>query len=227
LPVSMPDFPRFKSITAERIDNLPIWNIGGIMSPPYLGRNLYQGCKKLFAGTNHALLIFPSGVKSAPATPDKRIMTSQIRTARNEKRDAVLRWSSIILAALGAADALYLLIFKLSNNNKMCLGNGGCATVNSSSYSELFGIPVSLFGLLAYLAIIAIILLEPRWKLAAAQGPLAIMGIALGGVLFSAYLTYIEFFVIFAVCPFCIISAVVITLLFILAIIRLVTQPLT
>jgi uncharacterized membrane protein len=109
----------------------------------------------------------------------------------------------------------------------MCLGNGGCSTVNSSSYSELFGIPVSVYGLLAYLAIITIILLEPRWKLAATQGPLALFGITLGGVLFSAYLTYIEYFVIFAVCPFCIISAVVITLLFILAIIRLVIQPLS
>jgi uncharacterized membrane protein len=152
---------------------------------------------------------------------------SQTRTDRNEKREAVLCWSSILLAALGAADALYLLIFKLSNNNKMCLGNGGCSTVNSSSYSELFGIPVSLYGLLAYLVIIAIILLEPRWKLAAAQGPLAIFAITLGGVLFSAYLTYIELYVIFAICPFCIISAVVITLLFIIAIVRLVTQPLS
>ena len=154
-------------------------------------------------------------------------MTSQTRSTRQEKRNAVLRWSSIVLAALGAADSLYLLILKLSHNGKMCLGNGGCATVNSSSYSELFGIPVSVYGLLAYLAIIAIILVEPRWKFAAAQGPLAIFGMTLGGVLFSAYLTYIEFYVIFAVCPFCIISAVVITLLFILAIIRLVTQPLS
>jgi uncharacterized membrane protein len=154
-------------------------------------------------------------------------MTSHTQTVRNEKRDTVLRWSSIVLAALGAADALYLLIFKLSNNGKMCLGNGGCETVNSSSYSELFGIPVSVYGLLAYLVIIAIILLEPHWKLAAAQGPLAIFAMTLGGVLFSAYLTYIELYVIFAICPFCIISAVVITLLFILAIIRLVTQPLS
>lgn len=154
-------------------------------------------------------------------------MASPTHTARNEKRDAVLRWTSIVLSALGAADSLYLLILKISNNGKMCLGDGGCSTVNSSSYSVLFGIPVSVYGLVAYLAIIAIILLEPRWKLAAAHGPLVLFGLTLGGVLFSAYLTYIEFYVIFAVCPFCIISAVVITLLFILAIIRLVTQPLS
>ncbi len=154
-------------------------------------------------------------------------MTPQIRNPRNEKRETVLRWSSIVLAALGAADSLYLLILKISNNNKMCLGDGGCSTVNSSSYSMLFGIPVSVYGLLAYLAIIAIILLEPRWKLAAAQGPLVLFGMTLGGVLFSAYLTYIEFFVILAVCPFCIISAVIIILLFIIAIIRLVIQPLS
>lgn len=154
-------------------------------------------------------------------------MAFPTRSAQSQKRDAVLRWTSIVLAALGAADSIYLLVLKLSHNSRMCLGNGGCSTVNNSSYSMLFGIPVSVYGLLAYLAIIAIILLEPRWKLAAAQGPLALFGLTLGGVLFSAYLTYIEFYVIFAVCPFCIISAVVITLLFILAIIRLVTQPLS
>lgn len=133
-----------------------------------------------------------------------------------------LRWLCILFAVLGALDALYLWVYKITSNDKMCLGNGDCATVNNSPFSEIYGIPVALLGLLAYLVILAILVLEPRWKLAAQTGPTLVFGMGLVGFLFSAYLTYIEFFVIFAVCPFCIISAILVTLIFILAIIRLV-----
>lgn len=149
-------------------------------------------------------------------------MASRIKGIPPNKSDQALRWASILLAIIGAADALYLWIYKISSNDKMCLGSGDCATVNYSTYSEIYGIPVALLGLLAYLAIFAILALEPRWKLAAESGPMAVFGMGLVGVLFSAYLTYIEFFVINALCPFCVISAIAITLIFILAIIRLV-----
>ena len=136
----------------------------------------------------------------------------------------LLYWLSIVLAIIGAADARYLLIFKLTSNNLMCLGSGGCHDVNFSIYSEIYGIPVSVFGLAAFLAILGILLLEGRLQIVKENGPLAIFGISLGGVAFTAYLTYLEIFVIKAVCPFCVASAVLITLLFILAIIRLVKQ---
>ena len=143
----------------------------------------------------------------------------------SDKTGSALRWATIVLALLGAADAIYLLVLKYTQAEAMCIGNHGCITVNNSPYSVIYGIPVSLLGLLAYLAIIGIFLLEPRWKPAAQQGPLAVFGLSLAGVAFSAYLTYIEYYVIFAVCPFCITSAILITLIFILAIIRLVRQP--
>ena len=106
----------------------------------------------------------------------------------------------------------------------MCLGNGGCHNVNFSPYSEINGIPVSVFGIVAYLAILCILVLEGRVKIAKENGPLAIFGISLGGVAFSAYLTYLEIYVIHAICPFCVASAIAITFIFILAIIRLVKQ---
>jgi uncharacterized membrane protein len=151
-------------------------------------------------------------------------MVHRITRTPADKTTHSLYWATLIVAILGAADALYLLIYKLTGNNRMCLGNGGCHDVNFSSYSEIGGIPVSLFGLCAYLAILCILVLEKRLKFAQTNGPLAIFGISLGGVVFSAYLTYLEFYVIFAVCPFCVISAITVTLLFILAIIRLVKQ---
>jgi uncharacterized membrane protein len=130
----------------------------------------------------------------------------------------------VVLAIFGAADAIYLLIYKLTSNNLMCLGSGGCHDVNFSIYSEIYGIPVSVFGLAAFLAILGILLLEGRLRIVKENGPLSIFGISLGGVAFTAYLTYLEIFVIKAVCPFCVLSAILITLIFILAIIRLVKQ---
>jgi len=151
-------------------------------------------------------------------------MVDRLGKTQTDKTGLALFWSSIILAILGAADAIYLLIYKLTGNNQMCLGNGGCHDVNFSPFSEIYGIPVSVFGISAFLAILCILVLEKRLKLAEKHGPLVIFGICLGGVVFTAYLTYLEVYIIHAICPFCVASAVLITLLFILAIIRLVKQ---
>jgi uncharacterized membrane protein len=151
-------------------------------------------------------------------------MANQIKNMHTNKTTPVLFWGTMILAILGAVDAIYLYIYKLTGNPHMCLGNGGCHNVNFSPYSEINGIPVSMCGLAAYLAIICILFLEARLKLAKENGPLAIFGISLGGVAFSAYLTYLEIYVINAICPFCVASAIIITLIFVLAIIRLVKQ---
>jgi uncharacterized membrane protein len=144
--------------------------------------------------------------------------------SQTRKKKPALYWISFALAFLGALDGAYLLIYKLTNNNAMCLGNGGCHDVNFSAYSEIGGIPVSVFGIAAFLVIAGILLLEPRMKFMAENGSLAIFGISLAGVAFSAYLTWLEIYVIHAICPFCVASAVIITLIFILAIIRLFHQ---
>jgi len=133
-----------------------------------------------------------------------------------------LTWVSLILTVLGVLDSTYLLIYKISNNKAMCLGSGECSTVNASRYSEINGIPISLLGIIAYLLILALLILEIRKNLSSDNSNLMVFGISLVGVLFSAYLTYIELFVIHAVCPFCVISAIVITLIFIISIVKLV-----
>lgn len=138
--------------------------------------------------------------------------------------DKVLKWASNVTAILGGLDAAYLLIYKLTSAQAMCLGSGECSTVNSSRYSEINGIPVSLLGLLAYLAIIVIHALELHSRFIEKHGNLLVFGLSLLGVLFSAYLTYVELYIIHAVCPFCVASAVLITIIFILAIIRLIRQ---
>jgi uncharacterized membrane protein len=149
-------------------------------------------------------------------------MANRIKTAPANKTSPALFWSTAVFTILGAADAIYLLIYKLTGNPHLCLGNGGCHNVNFSPYSEINGIPVSVFGICAYIAILLILVLEGRVKIANENGPLAIFGISLVGVAFTAYLTYLEIYVIHALCPFCVASAVLITFIFILAIIRLI-----
>lgn len=138
--------------------------------------------------------------------------------------DKGFKWASIVTAILGGLDAAYLLIYKLTSAQAMCLGSGDCATVNASRYSEIFGIPVSLLGLLAYLAIIGIHALETRSRFFEQNGNMLVFGLSLAGVVFSAYLTYIELYVIDAVCPFCVASAIFITIIFVLSIVRLMGQ---
>ncbi len=136
------------------------------------------------------------------------------------------RWVSVALAALGALVSGYLTWIKVANAQAFCSNVGDCDAVNSSVYSELFGIPIALFGLGAYLAMAALLVLEDRVPLLREWGPLAVFGLALTGTLYSAYLTYVEFFVIYAVCPYCVASAVLITGILILAVLRLVRRGL-
>jgi len=136
--------------------------------------------------------------------------------------DKKLYWSAIAVSVIGIAISIYMTIFKLTNNNAMCLGNGGCSTVNASRYSEIYGIPVAVFGLVGYFAIVAALFLEARVKIFKEYGNLLACGMALTGVLFTAYLTYLEIYVIKAICPFCVASAVAISLVFIITLIRLV-----
>ena len=138
--------------------------------------------------------------------------------------DKGFKWASIMAAILGVLDAAYLFVLKQTSITALCLNSGDCATVNDSRYSEIFGIPVSLLGLLAYLAIIGIHALETRSRFFKQNGNLLIFGLSLAGVAFSAYLTYISKYVINAVCPFCVASAIFITLIFVLSIVRLMGQ---
>ncbi len=152
-------------------------------------------------------------------------MAHRINPRKIDKTGPAFYWVTFALACLGVLDATYLLVYKLTNNPSMCLGSGGCHNVNFSSYSEISGIPVSVFGMIAYLVIAGILLMEPRFKIAQENGSLAIFGISLAGVAFTAYLTWLEIYVIHAICPFCVASAIIISLILILAIIRLIKQP--
>jgi uncharacterized membrane protein len=137
-----------------------------------------------------------------------------------------LRWAGAALALLGAADSAYLTWVKLVKTQLLfCSGVEGCETVNNSIYSEINGIPIAVLGLGAYLAIALLLALEDRMALLQTYGPLAVFGLALTGTLYSAYLTYVELFILHAVCPYCVVSAVLITAIFVLAVVRFRRPP--
>lgn len=127
----------------------------------------------------------------------------------------------IIISLIGLTDATYLLIIKFTENKTLCIpAIGDCWTVNNSTFSEWHGIPISAFGMLAYLTILFILILGHRIPFLNLNGHILIFGLALAGFLFSIYLTYLQFAVIKAICPFCILSAITMTTVFILSTIQ-------
>ena len=132
---------------------------------------------------------------------------------------------SIALVVLGLAVSIYMTIYKVLNADAMCLGSGDCSTVNASRYSEVNGIPVAVFGVIGYLAILATHYFENRNRFFKQNSTLMIFGMALTGFIFTVWLIYVEVAILKALCPFCVTSQTAMTIIFIIAVMRLIRQP--
>jgi uncharacterized membrane protein len=123
-----------------------------------------------------------------------------------------------LLSLAGLFVAGYLYLYKLGMIGTLVCGTGGCETVQLSPYSRFLGVPVSLIGVLGYalLLVLALLALQPRFAGPAWPSRL-LTWLAGAAVLFSLYLTGLEFFVIHAICRYCVVSAVLIVLIFLLA----------
>ena len=139
--------------------------------------------------------------------------------------DKWLYRASVALVVLGLLVSIYMTIYKVTSNNAMCLGSGDCSTVNASSYSEVYGIPVAVFGVLGYAAILMVLYFENRNRFFKQNSTLMIFGMALTGFLFTLWLIYVEVVLLKALCPFCVTSQTVMTIIFIIAVMRLIRQP--
>ena len=139
--------------------------------------------------------------------------------------DKRLSQLAIALSILGLLVSIYMTIYKLTDNEKMCVGSGGCSVVNSSRYSEVSGIPVAVLGVGGYAAILAVLLLERRNKFFEQNGSILFFGLSITGFLFTVWLIYVEIALIKALCPFCLTSQVAMTIIFIISVIRLIRQP--
>lgn len=131
--------------------------------------------------------------------------------------EATLQRVATAVAAVGIGVAAYIAIAQAGDGAAACFGGGGgCETVAESSHSELLGVNVALIGAGGYALLLVCAILR-------GDGPrLAGFTAALIGLGFSVYLTYLELFVINAICQWCVLSALLMTLLFGLSALRMV-----
>ncbi|HVD05611.1 MAG TPA: vitamin K epoxide reductase family protein [Gemmatimonadaceae bacterium] len=119
------------------------------------------------------------------------------------------RMLAALIALVGLFVALYLTLYKVGVIGELACSIGSCEAVQTSRWSTFLGLPVAAWGLAFYASVLAVALtgLMERYE---DSRPLALGMLALTawGALFSLWLTYLELFVIRAICQWCVISAV-------------------
>lgn len=129
------------------------------------------------------------------------------------------RMAIAVLALLGLLASLYLLLYKLGIvGSLVCGGSGACERVQNSPYALFFGVPVAVYGVGGFgaLLLVALVGLGERWG--THPGPSRLLaGLSGIGVLFAMYLTYLEIAVIHDVCKWCVAIAVIVTAIFVVA----------
>ncbi|MFL5528622.1 MAG: vitamin K epoxide reductase family protein [Gemmatimonadaceae bacterium] len=131
----------------------------------------------------------------------------------------------MIVAALALAGifiSLYLTLYKLGVIGELSCSIGSCETVNTSKWSKLLGLPVAAWGLFFYLDVFAIAFVGTMPRFEDERLISMVLTIQAGiGVLFSAWLTYLELAVIHAICIWCVTSAVIVTLILVASVVDL------
>jgi len=135
-------------------------------------------------------------------------------TGRDTPQSTALLWAPVALGALGILVSGYLTLKRLTGGSLACTRWAQCDVVNSSPYATIGGVPVAFIGLAGYLvlfglAAVAVLTQEVRRR----QALWASFILSVGGLLFSIYLTYLELYVIQALCSWCVASAIIILLL--------------
>jgi uncharacterized membrane protein len=131
------------------------------------------------------------------------------------------RMAVALLCLAGIFISAYLWMFKLGLLGTLACGTGGCETVQLSPQSRFLGIEVALIGLVGYVVLFGLALASLQPGLAAKRWPVQLLAVLSGGaVLFTAYLKFLEFFVIHAICRWCVVSAVIIATVFVLSLLE-------
>ena len=127
----------------------------------------------------------------------------------------------MIVAALALAGiflAVYLLLYKLGMIGELSCSVGSCEKVNTSKWATFLGLPVAAWGVGWYIVMFVLAVVS-TWE-TYAESPavsMLLLGVAGTGLIFSTYLTYLELFVIHAICQWCVGSAVIAVALFIVS----------
>jgi uncharacterized membrane protein len=128
----------------------------------------------------------------------------------------------MIIAALalgGVGLATYLAMYKLGMIGTLACTVGSCETVNLSRWATLLGLPVAVWGVGFYVVLFLVALLGTTERFVDATWVShALLALTAWGVVFSAWLTYLELYVIHAVCMFCVISAILVSVTFLVSV---------
>ena len=116
--------------------------------------------------------------------------------------DRTLRLALAAVAVAGAAVSAYLTWVHYHPAALICTVGGGCESVQQSRYAVLLGVPVALFGLVAWVAVVALV----AWDSELARTLVA--AIAVSALGFAAYLVILQLTVIHAVCVWCMVNDV-------------------
>ncbi|HEY4520414.1 MAG TPA: vitamin K epoxide reductase family protein [Candidatus Paceibacterota bacterium] len=123
--------------------------------------------------------------------------------------------SVLLLALAGFLDASYLTIKHYSGGSIPCPVLGGCDIVTTSKYSQIFGLPVSLYGAIYYLSIL--ISLVAYWDSKKELLIKWVVWVPFLGLIFSGWFMYVQYFLIKSFCFYCIVSALISLVLSILS----------
>jgi uncharacterized membrane protein len=123
-----------------------------------------------------------------------------------------------LIALIGVFVSLYLTLYKLGYIGTLACGTGGCETVQLSKWGDFLGVPVAGWGVVYYVLVLALAIAGVQERFAGSRRLTMVLVVVTGwGLLFTAWLTYLELFVIHAICRWCVGSATMTVLLFALA----------
>ena len=124
-----------------------------------------------------------------------------------------------LVSLLGLFLGAYLTMYKLGYIGTLACGTGSCEQVQFSKYGTFLGLPVSAWGLGFYLVLLVLSLLGLQQRFEnSREMSIAMLAMATVGLFFTAYLNYVEAFVINMWCRWCIVSAIMVLVLFLLSV---------
>ena len=125
---------------------------------------------------------------------------------------------TLLLSVAGAAIAGYLTYSHFDESALVCSANGGCHTVQESSYATIGPVPIAVLGLGMFLTLggLALIQMLGSKLLSSDTVTLATWGITLSALLYYAYLVYVELFVLEAICQWCVGTTVITIAIFVI-----------
>jgi len=130
----------------------------------------------------------------------------------------IYRMAAALLSLLGLFLSAYLYLYKIGWVGTLACGAGGCETVQTSQWSRFAGVEVALIGAVGYAGLLLASLASLQPGLAGRRWPSdLLLTLAAGGVLFTLYLSFLELFVIRAICRWCVGSAAIIVAILVAA----------